>query len=156
MIEEHKTPNSTVKITNWNEVAISASQSPESLKILIEEHKKTVETRSLKGLTLVMKVIAWIITRTVPKVEITNWDEVVMAANQHPESLDLLMEEHKSSKIKITSHKSLELLEKHKNFRAENSNRDYIDIMNRENMYEKTIVEQYVLNSDNDLGSMLS
>ena len=79
-----------------------------------------------------------------------------MASNQHPESLDLLMEEHKSSKIKITSHKSLELLEKHKNFRAESSHRDYIDIMNRENTYEKTIVEQYVLNSDNDLGSMLS
>ena len=86
-----------IDITNWDdEVAKAASQSPKSLALLIEEHKDKSS-----------------------KIEIKNWDEVVMEAKSCPEALELLKAAYKASEIKVTNPAALEILKKPKNRSSE-------------------------------------
>ena len=133
LIEAHKAQK--IKI-NWGDMAITGLFDFQLLERLIKEHKEIVNwndvrkayelcTSLLDYLKLAAVAVKTIIkiatsisytTPIAPKITITNWDEIVMAASQHPKSLDLLIKEHedKRSPIKITSSEALALIAKHK------------------------------------------
>ena len=114
--------NKDSKIINWNEVAISASQSStESLKILIAAHKAPNSTVNLINWDEVaissswnpesLKILIEEHKDENSKVKITNWNEVAISASQHPESLKILIEEHKKT-VETRSLKGLTLVMK--------------------------------------------